>query len=133
MEQNLPLCRLNTSDEVYAYITSNQNNDGNNYFYLNNNSANCFNTHTDLSVFSDSASGECIVERPGQMLNTYFGLADFHIVGFRGCYVDYTPINSLPHFYHNMVNLSNNNNLLASVGPVANNNTDYSVYWHNWV
>ena len=130
-EQDLPLCNLATGSSVYVYITSNLNNEGYNYFYIENNSSLCYNSHVDRTAFSDSATGECIAERPTQSGGGYYGLADFGSVRFTGCYINSTPINSLPHIYHNLVSRQTGDTL-ATVGPVASNNTDYSVYWHNW-
>lgn len=64
-EENLPLSRLRAGDEVYAYVESNYNSSGYNYFYIENDSAASYNSHYDYSGhFSDSATGECILERP---------------------------------------------------------------------
>jgi len=129
-EQNLPLCNLDTGSQVYIYVASNDNSDGYNYFYIENESHSCYNSHTDRTAFSDSATGECIAERPLQGGDYYYGLVDFDTIRFTGCYINTAAINLLPHFYHNMVSLQTGDTL-ATVGAIANN-TDYTVYWHNW-
>jgi hypothetical protein len=64
-EQNLPLSRLRAGDEVYVYVESNYNSSIYNYFYIENDSAGSYNSYYDYSGhFSDSATGECILERP---------------------------------------------------------------------
>lgn len=130
-EQNLPLCNLDTGSQVYIFVDSNLYNDGNDYFYIANNSSSCYNSHTDTNHrdFSDSATGECIAERPLQSGNVYFGLVDYGSIRFIGCDINGTPINTQPHIYYNLVSLQTGDTL-ETVGPVARNNTDYTVYWH---
>lgn len=129
-EQNLPLCNLDTGSKVYIEVTSNENNEGYNFFFIENESHSCYNSHTDRTAFSDSATGECIAERPLQNGNFYYGLIDFNSIRFTICLINARGINLYPHLYHNMVSLQTGDTL-ATVGPIANN-TDYTVYWHNW-
>jgi hypothetical protein len=84
-EQNLPLCRLRTGDEVYVYVESNYNGSGYNYFYIENDSAACYNSYYDYSGdFSDSATGECILERP-TVGGGFTGLANFGVTYLYDC------------------------------------------------
>lgn len=131
-EQDLPLTHLAAGDLIYSYVNSNLNYDGYNYFYLENKTAGTYNSHYDTTRYSDSTSGECILERP-TVNGSYTGLANFGTERFTGCYVGnntgstYTGIQNWPHDYHNMVDSSGNT--MATVGPISNT-TDYSVYWH---
>ncbi len=131
LEQNLPLSRLNTGDEVYAYISSNDSNDGYDYFLLENETVGSYNSYTSYnsSYFSDSATGECIGERP-TINGSYSSLANFGTEQLYGCYIETSStgqgIDSWPHDYYIMEDSSGN--YLATVGSISNT-TDYPLYW----
>ena len=135
-EQDLPLCRLNTGDKVYAFIDSNDNNNGKDYFYLDNVSANCYNSHTETnhSYFSDSATGECIAERTGNNSGGYYYLPDFNTEQFSGCTIDTNtdvePIGYWTHVYHTMTSDgTSSGTVLAYPGALTNGGYDFPVYW----
>lgn len=136
-EQNLPLCRLNTGDQVYAFIDSNDNNNGKDYFYISNVSANCYNSYTirNSSYFSDSATGECIVERPtNTSTGGYYQLGDFGTIHLTGCTIDTnTQVNGVgnyPHVYYTMTSDgTSKGNVLAYPGSITGGGYDFPVYW----
>jgi hypothetical protein len=139
---NLPLCSLHANNLIYVYVASNPNNDGQDYFYIQNETANCYNdaSSTNTSYFSDSATGECIVEREDNG-GIYFPLANFGTLTFGesdGCevYDNSTQvlngIGNFPHNYYQIYNDPSNpnqNTIMASVGGIYNNGYDYSVKW----
>ncbi|HLI69611.1 MAG TPA: G1 family glutamic endopeptidase [Ktedonobacteraceae bacterium] len=66
-EENLPLAKgLHNGDDIWVYVSSNPSNDGFDLFYIENKTTHDYNSHTLLGGqdLSDSASGECVVERP---------------------------------------------------------------------
>jgi hypothetical protein len=115
---NLPLCRLDVGDTVDVYVTSNLNNDGYDYFELTNTTASCYNSctvHTnntgihDTCGFSggsgynsDSATGECIVERVDGL-----PIAQWNPPGHEWrqhyCDINGTEIGALTHRYYTIV------------------------------
>ncbi len=138
-EENLPLSRLNVGDQLHVLITSNDNNDSQDYFYIENYSANSYNSHTETqsNYFSDSATGECIVERPGEYgTSNLYELAAFNPPGYTeqltNCAIGVenggiNSVGSLHHHYGYIVNSSNKT--LASPGAITNNGFDFPVYW----
>lgn len=135
-EQDLPLCRLNTGDQVYSFIDSNDNNNGKDYFYISNVSANCYNSHTETnqSYFSDSATGECIAERTGNNSGGYYSLPDFGTEQFSGCTIDTNTrvdgVGNYTHIYHYMTSDgTSSGRVLAYPGPITNSGYDFPVYW----
>lgn len=135
--QNLPLCRLSSGDTIYVYVSSNPDNNGQDYFYMQNESANCYNSYSlgGSKNFSDSATGECIVERDEQGND----LANFGTLTFGhsdGCEMfdnSTQVLNGIGNFPHNYFQIysdpSNLNTLMASVGSIYNNGYDFNVYW----
>ena len=75
---NLPLSRLCNGDRVYSYVSSNLQNDGYDYFYIGNETVGSYNSHQLTGNFSDSATGECVVERVTNGLGSLDTLADFN-------------------------------------------------------
>jgi hypothetical protein len=138
-EENLPLSRLNVGDQIHALITSNDNNDGQDYFYIENYSANSYNSHTETksSYFSDSATGECIVERVGQFgTSNLYPLAQFNPPGnteqLSSCAIGVQNggINGVENWHHHYGYIVNSSNkVLASPGPITNYGYDFPVYW----
>lgn len=150
---NLPLCQgLSVNDQIYLYAESNYNNSGYDYFhikderdgcanscYLGTNNSNPPTPHCPVqggsSFNSDSAVGECIAER---INGTEFGNGDpviefnppGHQVQFTNCHINSTGIGAQAHNYTVLVNGVGGGQLLIGVGPILNNNTDFSVQWH---
>lgn len=140
--RNLPLCRLSTGDQIYVEAESNFNGSGEDYFFIQNISAGCYNScsiHTTNnnqqdtcgvtggpSFNSDSATGECIVER----LNA--GLAQWNSPGHKlsqtGCRMNNTNIGSLSHHYNVIINASNQ--VLAGVSSLYNGGSAQDLIWY---
>jgi hypothetical protein len=135
--QDLPLCSLSHGNTIYVYVSSNPNNNGQDYFYMQNETANCYNSYslTNSVDFSDSATGECIVERDEYGAS----LANFGTLTFGysyGCemYDNNTQVlNGIGNFPHNYLQIYSNpsdlSTLLAGVNHIYNYGYDYSVYW----
>lgn len=134
-EQNLPLDRLNVGDEVYAYAQSNFNNNGQNYFFIENETTGGYNSYSSSSQpFSDSATAECVVERPQEPNSSArYYLANFGTTNLNFCTAETNssagliPIAQWPHHYDDMYN---GNTLLASVGPINSSGEGFPVTWH---
>ncbi len=155
LPQNLPLCHLHPGDYVYITVESNVNNDGWDYFYINNASAGCSNyCQLDTtghrgnmgdcgnikgitSYNSDSASAECVGE---QVYDSYFNPIDLaewnpnggvngkHNLEFDSCEANNQYITpSSPHAYSNIVDL-NNNHQLTNIGPLDLYG-DFTITW----
>lgn len=140
-EQDLPLGRVNVGDHIHIYVSSNANNDGYDYFYMQNISYNTYNSYTlyGSSNFSDSESGECIAERPG-VNNNLVALAQFSNNGqpantmkFYSCsiYDILNGGNGIGNLQHHYYYMSDGTNTLASPGPIVNYGLDYPVTWKN--
>ena len=131
--QNLPLSRLNAGDEVFASVSSNYKGDGYDYFFIDNETVSSYNDHYLYSQFSDSATGECIVERP-TVGNTLTHLANFGTEQLNECGMysntQFRWIGAWPHYYYNMYNGSHQ---LASVGSISSNNSSYPVHFHQTI
>jgi len=139
--QNLPLCSLTAGNVVYVYVSSNPDNNGQDYFYMQNETANCYNSYStgNKSYISDSATGECIVER--EINIEAYPLADFGTATFDhsdGCEMfdnSTQVLNGIGNFPHNYLQIyndpsnPNSNTIMASVGSIYNYGYDYSVYW----
>ncbi len=146
--RNLPLCRLNVNDDIVITVDSNYGNNGYDFFSINNVSASCFNSctvHTNntsihdtcgftggSSFNSDSATGECIVERLGSN-----PLAEFTQTGqisgevkLVNCHVNTLAIGSQTHNFLEIVNSSDTENL-AIPNISLPNNTDVVVFWYH--
>jgi hypothetical protein len=138
---DLPLCRLNTGDEVYVYVESNLGNDGYDYFYMDNITANCYHSctvHTnnnsvpDTCGFtggpgynSDSGTGECILERNGR-----YPVAQWDGNHWRQyvCAMNSSPINHLTHDYYSLVNTFSLKKVLVYPGSLDANG-DFDHIW----
>ncbi|HLH62894.1 MAG TPA: G1 family glutamic endopeptidase [Ktedonobacteraceae bacterium] len=140
--QNLPLCYLYQGNTVFVSVASNSDGSGQDYFYMENESAPypCYNSYTtsNSQYFSDSATGECIVEKDssGLLPLANFGTEAMGIGTIYGCQVydnrTYVTscIGNFPHNYLQIYRDPNNlNTLLANVGPITNGGCDYNVYW----
>jgi hypothetical protein len=146
-EQNLPLSKgLHIEDDIYVDVTSNLNNNGQDYFFIENLTTVDYNSHSEFSsqYYSDSATGECIVERV-TIGSSLAPLAQFsnrgqptNTVKLYGCAIraenssTTVLIGNLTHHYlqiYNDPSNPNNNTLMASVGPIVNGG-DYPVTWH---
>jgi hypothetical protein len=136
-EINLPLKRLNPGDRVYAYVSSNLNNDGYDYFEIENESIDNYNSHTvsGSSYFSDSATGECVVERPSLYGNPV-PLAEFDPNGNKteeldSCEIDNATgyqqsVGNWPHIDYHMFN---GGTQLAYPESLFNGGQDFWVQW----
>jgi hypothetical protein len=123
-EQSLPLSRLQAGDHIFALASSSADNDGYNYFYIDNETVNSYNEHYDYSNhLTDGASGECIVERP-KVGSSYTDLANFGTEYLNRCDISTVTQSkymiSWPHDYYTMVNAAGTP--LATVGSIVNNN-----------
>ncbi|MEO6887784.1 MAG: G1 family glutamic endopeptidase [Ktedonobacteraceae bacterium] len=129
-EQNLPLSRLKAGDRIFALASSSADNNGNNYFYIDNETVNNYNSHSDNASkhLTDGATGECIVERP-TVGKTISHLANFGTEQLNSCDISSVSqskyIINWPHDYYIMQDSSGNT--LATVGAIVNNN--YPIYW----
>lgn len=137
-EVNLPLNRLNPGDEVYTFAESNLSGDGYNYFYIANETSNSYNSYTlRNNIFSDSATGECLLERPSVGGNLT-PLLELNPNGnpknsetFNDCVITTNAgsngIGNYSHYYYNMYD---GNTLLAHPGPITNSGHTYINYWY---
>ena len=126
-----------SGNEIYAYAESNLNNSGYNYFFAENLATGAYNSVYNYGHFSDSAIGECIVERP--TINNNFtalleynpGSSSHHTETLTSCTVGTNQssngIGNLAHFYYSMYD--NSGNLLAYPGSISSSGYDYPVYW----
>lgn len=154
LAQNFPLCRLNTGDTIYSYVESNVNSDGYDYFYMynfnGNNGNGCYNScylSTDKappsgaplcgfkgghSFNSDSATGECIVERISAGNDYYYPLAQFNspsnVISMNGCFINGLGIGAQSHDYYVVENIVSV--LLAGCGSISSDNASFPVYWY---
>jgi hypothetical protein len=128
---------LNHGDHIHVFVSSNVNNDGYDYFYVQDITQNYYNSYKDTASqdFSDSATGECIVERPSDDNHQPYPLAEFnppgHTEQLSSCEIanstgTYKPIGNWPVYYYTMVN---GNDTLAYPGPITNGGLNYPVYW----
>jgi hypothetical protein len=136
---NLPLCRLRTGDEVYLYEESNSANDGYDYFYILNVTANCNHScyvHTNNqqiqdtcgfsggpSFNSDSATGEAIAEKQDGV-----NLADWNsnnTVTIGPCRVNGQYLGTFPYFSRYIWDGTYD---VADLGGLMSN-TIFDVYW----
>jgi hypothetical protein len=143
---DLPLCRLNNGDSVYIYVESNLANSGYDYYFMENLSANgCYNSctvHTNntsvndncgftggSSFNSDSATGECIVERVNGQ-NGY-PIAQFNPPGntiqMQSCTVNSTSINDQSHNW--LICENGSAQLMLGVGSINSSGT-FPVTWY---
>lgn len=86
-EEDLPLSKgLYPGNQIWVYVNSNPNNNGSDEFYIQNNTTNDYNSYYLYggSYFSDSASGECVVERPS-INGGLSPLANFGTESLSGC------------------------------------------------
>jgi hypothetical protein len=113
-------------DSMTAYVESNFENSGYDYFEVcNNTHSTCTSApiNTNSSSFSDSAAGECIGEEPfARSVPTYD--ANFGTVGMDGCLITNSSnttkgVGAWPHNYSWM--LDANGKTLVTVGSIVNN------------
>lgn len=134
--QLLPIGAISAGNTIYAYAESNLNNDGYNYFFIQNQSTSSYNDKTVFGLFSDSATGECIVERP-QIKGFVPPLLEFNPNGnpkdteaLDSCTISTNSgsngIGNYPHYYFSMYN---GNDLLAYPESITGNGYDYLVKW----
>lgn len=128
--QDFNLSRVNAGDSIVVYVSSNLNNDGYDYFFVQDTSgnANDYGSKTLYTDFSDSATGECVVERPtisGDIPN----LADFGTEQLSSCDIGSDSsdkgIGSWPHFY---IRMEYQGATLATVGSISNTDT-FTITW----
>lgn len=136
-QQYFHFTSLSKGDHIHVYISSNINNDGYDYFLVQDITQNSYNDYTDTASqhFSDSATGECIVERPALSNGNRYPLAEFNPPGkteqLSSCDIanssgQYNGIGNWPHYYYTMVNGSKT---LAYPGSITNNGLNYPIYW----
>ncbi len=141
----LPLCRLAKGDTIGVYVASNDNNSGYDYFSMMNYSDNdCFAScmlHTSNKSIkdtcgqatggsqynSDSATGECIVEKLGGIDLAQFNPPGNHLP-LSQCKVNGIGIGDQSHQYAIIVSSGLFSHLIAGVGPITGGQ-DYSVNW----
>jgi len=136
---NLPLKRLCRQDRIYVYISSNLQNDGYDYFYISNTTISNYNSYTtyDSSKFSDSATGECVVERLGggtlpiAQPNPHAGSAS-NTIEIDACEIldrnNYQQsVGNWPHIAYQIVNSSNR--VLMYPKPLMNGGQDFLMQW----
>lgn len=147
----LPLCRLWPGDLVRGYVESNVGNDGYDYFFMENITATnahekgCWNSctvHTnnrsihDTCGFSggpnynsDSATGECIVERAGGQdgLPVARFNPSINTVLMQDCTVNGRGIGKQSHKYLIIEDAASH--LLVGCGPINSQNT-FPIYWY---
>jgi len=121
-------------DRIWVYVGSNANHDGYDGFLVEDLTQGTSQTayKWDPNAFSDSASAECIVERPS--INTGpRPLAQFGTISIRGCDA-YTNgqrgMAAIGYFPHDLINMVKDGVTLASPGPLTNGN-DFTVTWQN--
>ncbi len=136
-DEQIFLIDLHSGDHIHVYISSNLNNDGYDYFFVQDITQNYYNTHQDTTSqdFSDSATGECIVERPLDDSGQLDPLAEFnppgHVEQISSCDIanstgQYQPIGNWPHYSYTMVNGSKT---LAYPGSITNGGLNFPVTW----
>jgi hypothetical protein len=135
--QDLPIGSISVGNSIYSYAESNLNNDNKNYFFNENETTGDFNSYTLANnIFSDSATGECIVERP-KVDGSFTPLLEFNPNGdpkdtetLDNCTISTNSgsngIGNDPHYYYSMYN---GNDLLAYPEPIFGNGYDYLVKW----
>jgi hypothetical protein len=136
---NLPLSRLCIGDQVYAYVSSNLETDGYNYYYIENETTGSYNSHTQSgsgTYFSDSATGECVVERVTNGLNQLDPLAEFNpstkteeinnceIINSSGAEQS---VGNWSHIAYQITNSSGT--VLAYPGPLDSTGQNFPVHW----
>jgi hypothetical protein len=137
---NLPLSRLCVGDQVYAYVSSNLESDGYNYYYIKDETTGSYNSHTQSgsgTYFSDSATGECVLERiTNGLTDELYDLAEFNpstkteeisaceIIDSSGYQQS---VGNWSHIAYQIVNSSNA--VLAYPGPLDSSGQDFPVHW----
>ncbi len=136
-EESLPLSRgLYNGNQIWVYVNSNPNQNGSDEFYIQNNSTGDYNSYYLYggSYFSDSASGECVVERPS--INGGFSpLANFGTEALSQCQL-YVNGNSTMYPIGNyggqaMVMVNNSGSYALDAVGSLNNGQDFSVTYQN--
>jgi hypothetical protein len=145
---------VNTGNSIDAYTSSNFNNDGYDLFSIyndatdtyyacslnttggtNNNDCLLSGQHGNTQWNSDSASGECIVERPSVNGNPV-PLAQFHDAGqptntllIGDCWIGEQAIGQKNHHDDKMVD--SNGQVIAACGAIFNNGLSFPVTWYH--
>lgn len=149
-QQDLPLARLAVGDDIYVAVTSNLNNDGYDYFFIENITVDSYNSCTlpttgnvsdtcnspgGASLNSDSASGECIVERPSYN-NSPLHLAQYQGIGqptdtllVSYCTVNGSAIGTINH--HDDTMTGSGGNVISKPGPITGNGYEFTCVWHS--
>ncbi len=143
---NLPLCGLTAGDHVEVYVESNLNGSGYDYFLINNYTENCSNScflHTNNANIhdtcgasggtfynSDSATGECIVERIS-LGNSLLDMGEFNPPGHRltvwNCAVNGT--NMGQQSYQTIIIVNASGKHLVDAGNLSPSGDSFTFYW----
>jgi hypothetical protein len=136
---NLPLTRLCAGDRIYIYVSSNLQNDGENYYYIENMTTGDFNPYTPPTKqdFSDGATGECVQERLGDgtapvaQPNPNAGSAA-NTIEIDNCDINNlndTPngVGNWPHFAYQITNSSGQ--ALVTPQPLFNSGQNFLFQW----
>ncbi len=131
---NLPLQRLCRQDRIYVYISSNLQSDGYNYFFIQNETINNYNSYTtyDSSKFSDSATGECVVERLGTLPIAQPNANSGNTIGINACEI----INqngtqqSVGNWPHTAYQIAVGSRVLMYPRPLTNGGQDFLMQWN---
>jgi hypothetical protein len=137
-EQQWSYASILAGDHIHVYISSNNGNDGYDYFLVQDLTRNHYNDNTNYSssYFSDSATGECILERPinGSTGNPYL-LPNFGTEHLSACDISgpgaYQGVGLWPHKYYSMTSDGTSSGKLLAYpdNTTSNNGLDFSVYW----
>ncbi|BCL80180.1 hypothetical protein ccbrp13_26450 [Ktedonobacteria bacterium brp13] len=136
-EEDLPLSKgLYNGNQIWVYVNSNPNQNGSDEFYIQNNSTNDYNSYYlyGSSYYSDSATGECVVERPS-INGGLSPLANFGTDSLSQCqlYVNgNATMEPIGNYGGQMMDMLSNNGsyTLDAVGSLSNNQ-DFSVTYQN--
>lgn len=125
-----------------AYVSSNLNNDGYNYFEIENVTINNYNSYTHTTgngaYFSDSATGECTLEHIKVGDGLYQDLAEFNPNGGRTEEFDSCEIidrngvqKSVGGWPNRALQIWVGSTELAYPGSLFNGGQDFLVYWRH--
>jgi hypothetical protein len=126
--RNLNLSRINPGDTIYVYVSSNYVGDPNvDYFFVLDESTNSYGAYRTAGYISDSATGECIGERPGNPPSSNY-LANFGTMWFYGCNISTNSAGKgVGHWPHNYW-VAVGSRQLVYVGAI-NNGSNYPLTW----
>ncbi len=127
---------LHIGDQLWVYASSNMNNNGKDSFVIRNLTTGKTAMHEEdnTTVFSNSASAECVVESPiSGMGGDPVPLANFGRIAFTGCTIStdkqgrMIPIGCVN---NDKMDIVRNSTTLATTSPL-NSRSDFTVTWHH--